>query len=146
MSASNPAATQFARNLRRARKDRNWSQSDLARNVWGEMVDKRGYTVARNRDLVSSYERGRYLPKAETLAEIALALGMTVQELLPPVQETASIVGEAPGALVTIQHTGETYARLNICTVVPLAVALKVIECLNEANAARPDATAANAR
>jgi ribosome-binding protein aMBF1 (putative translation factor) len=53
---------QFADQLYAARIAKGWSQSELARQVWGELTTKAGRKVARNRDRISTYEKGKSWP------------------------------------------------------------------------------------
>lgn len=79
------ALSNFPKNLKKLRQDRGWSQSDLAREIWGTTKDGRGYDVARNRDRISVYEKGTSVPTEDHLREIATVLGVSPQELAPDV-------------------------------------------------------------
>lgn len=128
MSASPNQVRLFARNLRRLRESKGWSQSDLARKVWGTTVDQRGYTVARNRDLISSYERAVYLPKSLTIDKIANILGVPASTLLPDTADSNERLNE-PFDLVPGKAN---LARLEITALVSIATALKVLQCLED--------------
>src|SRR4051812_8333081 len=41
---------QFGQTVLRAMLQKGWNQSDLAKAMWGTIVDSRGYKVAKNRD------------------------------------------------------------------------------------------------
>lgn len=56
--------------LARIRRDRGFSQADLA--------EKLGVTQAN----VSDYERGRYVPNADTIVQLAQILGVSADQLL----------------------------------------------------------------
>lgn len=71
----------FSEKLIELMKKRKMSKSDLARAIWGEVVDYRGYKVAKNRDRIGHYLSGRSLPEKENMAKIAKTLGTTVAEL-----------------------------------------------------------------
>lgn len=74
MKRRNPAHTkrQLARNLRRLRLERSWSQDDLA-------------DAAKVRQaLVSALEVATANPTLESLDKIAAALGVEVADLLAP--------------------------------------------------------------
>lgn len=55
--------------------------SDLARAVWGSRDDKRGYSVAINRDRIGRYLDGTSYPEPENLKRLADALGIPVESL-----------------------------------------------------------------
>jgi len=73
----------FASRLAYFREARGWSQSDLAREVWGEIETKAGRRVAKNRDMISTYEMGKSWPDPHNLIKIAAALEVDVEELAP---------------------------------------------------------------
>jgi transcriptional regulator with XRE-family HTH domain len=77
----------FARRLRAAMNKKGFSDSDLARLVWGETEDNKGYKVARNRDRIGVYLKGKGFPKPKTLAAISEHLGLTTEELAPEIME-----------------------------------------------------------
>ena len=80
----------FGKKLLDSIRDANMNQSDLARRL--------GLT----KDAVSSYVRGRCLPKPETLALICSELGVTEEDLLPrrfdsaPTTERIKLVSMGP--------------------------------------------------
>jgi transcriptional regulator with XRE-family HTH domain len=111
----------FARRLHAALTKSGMSQSDLARAVWGRGIDPRGYNVAKNRDRIVHYLRGRALPSSDTLQKMAEALGMDPDELLPPA--AAIIDAENPSFSITV--VGDK-ALLTVNKLVPLDVALQV--------------------
>ena len=75
----------FASRLQHFRTEKGWSQSDLAREVWGEITTKAGRTVAANRDRISTYELAKSWPDPHNLIKIAAALGVPPEELAPSV-------------------------------------------------------------
>lgn len=77
---SSPLAQQFGERLRQLREQRFLSQRDLAKAV--------GIEVAQ----ISRYERGLYMPSAETLVDLARVLRVGVGRLL---------VGEDEGSPIT---------------------------------------------
>ena len=72
----------FAKRLAQFRIAKNLSQSDLARAVWGEMSTTTGRKAARNRDRISSYEKGKGWPDPANLLKIANILGVNPGELI----------------------------------------------------------------
>lgn len=68
--ATSSLSATFARQLRDARRARGWTQADLAERV--------GIAV----EVCGRLERGRALPRADTLVRLAVALGVSVDALL----------------------------------------------------------------
>ena len=62
-------------------KREGMSASDLARQVWGPKIDKRGYSVARNRDRISHYLAGTSYPEPQNLQIICKVLNAPLEEL-----------------------------------------------------------------
>lgn len=127
---------QFARRLHQLMTDRGWSNSDLARKVWGETVDKKGYTVAKNRDRVGVYLRGEGLPEPATLGKMAEAFGMSKEELAPDLT-AAAVDREKPeiGFTMVQGHTDRVHLQIN--TLVPLSVATQIVALIEQAKAAK---------
>jgi len=121
----------FARRLHELMVAKGFSQSDLAREVWGKVTDARGYPVAQNRDLISSYLKGRSVPGPGNMEKIAETLGVTVTELAP--DATAAAVDRAHPAVsmsMVAGHADKTHLQVN--QLVPLDVAAKIIALLSE--------------
>lgn len=57
------------------------SASELARQIWGSTTDKRGYSVARNRDRIGHYLNATSYPEPANLDAMAQALGVPVEAL-----------------------------------------------------------------
>jgi len=120
----------FKQRLYLVRRDKGWSQSELARRVWGEMEDKRGYMVAKNRDRISAYESGRSVPERSNLDAIAEALGMSVAELAPDlVLSKPHTLGNDPSG-VSVKMVPGGKAHLRVDCVVSAATAMAVAEML----------------
>jgi len=121
----------FKQRLYQARRDKGWSQSELARRVWGEVEDARGYMVAKNRDRISAYESGRAVPERANLDAIATALGMALPELAPDlVLQKPNTLGTSPaGVHIKMVSGGMTHLRVDV--VLPTKVALAVAELIN---------------
>ena len=71
----------LAVNLKYLRAMHGWSQSELARRVWGSIPTKTGRLVAKNRDRISVYEKGKSQPRQRHLEAIATALGVRADDL-----------------------------------------------------------------
>jgi transcriptional regulator with XRE-family HTH domain len=76
---------QFASRLQHLRSLKGWSQSDLAREVWGETTNREGRKVARNRDRISAYEMGKSWPDPHNLMKLVKALDTTPEYLAPSI-------------------------------------------------------------
>ena len=125
-------ATKFQHNLKELRTNKGLSQSDLARLIWGTQTDARGYEVARNRDRISAYERGRASPEEVNLAKIAEALGVSVSELAP---ELSGQRGRSAPATVTMRVLEGGNVHLEVNTITTLAIASQVIAALSAGEA-----------
>jgi transcriptional regulator with XRE-family HTH domain len=112
-----------------AREAKGWSQSDLARVIWGLITSTRGYPVARNRDRISVYERGLSSPNGLHLKQLAAALGVAPADLLD-----GPAVGPSPTFLITQAPTEPGKARLQVDMVVPFTVAAAIGKKLGKPN------------
>lgn len=116
---------QFARRLHAAMVNKGLSNSDLARAVWGETTDTKGYKVARNRDRIAVYLKGAGMPEAGTLHKLAEVLGVPKEQLAPSV--TAAVVDrERPEFAMTMVpgQSGRVHLQMNM--LVPLTLAVEV--------------------
>lgn len=117
--------TKFSENLRAARVERGLSASDLARLIWGETVDKNGYTVAKHRDRISVWENGRGVPEPANLQKVSDVLGIPVEELAPDLAMKA--VERAPPEIsFQMVHGGENLVLLRINTLTSLETAVAI--------------------
>ncbi len=121
----------FARNLYDARVEKGWSQSELAREVWGSTTDKRGYSVARNRDRISQYEMGNTQPTGMNLIKIAKALGKDPADLAPGFV-AARVDREHPALAMHMVEGKPNQVHLQVNMLTSLALASKVIAMLSE--------------
>lgn len=123
---------EFARRLHDARVAKGLSQSDLARAIWGEAKDARGYSVARNRERISAYERGASLPEPANLRKIAEVLGVDHMDLAPTI--TASTIDrEKPAMSMTMVEGHTDRVHLQVNTITTLEVASRVIALIADA-------------
>jgi len=102
----------FSERLRQERENKGLSQSELARLVWGETVDKRGYTVAKNRDRVSAYEGNRAKPTDKNLTALANVLGIDEAELAPEIVSGRAFREPTP-AIEMRTVEGGTFIKVN---------------------------------
>ena len=125
----------FPDRLYQARRMLDMTQSDLARRVWGETVNRDGYTVARNRDRVSAYEKGKAVPERENLEKLAEALGVEPVDLAP--EQAAAVAGAQanPAFRLTVVDPARGLAHLRLDVVVPFRTASRVAEILAEGGA-----------
>lgn len=112
--------TEFGRRLKSLMLEKGWNQSDLARHA------------DMGRDNVSGYINGKYLPNAKHLHRLAHALNVSGQTLLPseeempvaPREEEYLEMRQIPG------RSGRVSLRIN--KVVPMPLAIKVIEMIEQ--------------
>ena len=125
----------FARRLHQLMVQKNLSQSDLAKKIWGTRTDKRGYQVARNRDRISVYLKGNTIPDTKSIARIADALGVPAAELAPDI--TASTVEkENPELAMTVVSGHEDKCHLRVNMLIDLRTAAEVVALLTKAKEA----------
>lgn len=128
---------QFARRLYDLMTARNWSQSDLAREAFGTTTDYRGYKVAKNRDRISAYLRGKAIPDPKNLNLLAKAFGITPEELAPDLAATA-IERENPEMAMTMVSGHPDKVLLRINKLVPLPIAVRVLSLISDSEASPP--------
>jgi transcriptional regulator with XRE-family HTH domain len=121
----------FARRLHELRVQKGMTQSDLAREIWGETTDVRGNVVARNRDRISQYEKGQSFPDPHNLEKLAKALGITADELAPDIT-AAAIDREDPAVQLTAiaGHPNQVYLKVN--TLTSIRIASQIIALLTD--------------
>lgn len=118
----------FARRLHDALLEKGMSQSDLARAVWGTTEDPRGFEVAKNRDRVSQYLKGRSLPDRENAQKIASVLGIEVDDLVPP--RGSSIDDEKPEVSMKALAGHSDKVRLTVNKTISFGLAAQIIALL----------------
>jgi transcriptional regulator with XRE-family HTH domain len=122
---------EFARRLHLEMQKRQWSQSDLARAAFGSRKDRRGYNVAKGRDRISVYLRGKQRPEPKHLASIAAALSMKPEELAPGLHVTG--INQVHPAVRMYSVEGQIdMSHLVVDMVMPMAVAAKIVSILAE--------------
>lgn len=128
----------FAARLEQKMKAKGLTQSELARQIWGSTKDGRGYSVARNRDRISSYLAGAGMPEPENLKKLADALDCTVEDLIGA---EAAAAGrplrrqhiDVQMALVSPHAAGEPpMMQVQINMVLPLRKAMQMLQIIEE--------------
>jgi transcriptional regulator with XRE-family HTH domain len=109
-----------------------WNQSELSRRATEHLPkpakgQAQGHSLGRDR--ISSYIRGKYLPRPEALEAIAKALGCKPSDLLPP--ETVPSVAEE-GPLLEMRSIDGQRVALRINRVVSMATATKIFALLEQ--------------
>lgn len=111
--------------LKAAREAKGWSQTDLARAIWGSIANRKGYLVARNRDRISCYENGKSLPNARHLKQMCDALGVPPPDLGPERRPPP------PKFLMTESaKPGNAFVQINMD--MPYSIAAAICERLGE--------------
>jgi transcriptional regulator with XRE-family HTH domain len=136
-----PEYRQFAETLKAAMTKLGITSSELARQIWGTMQDKRGYAVARNRDRIGHYLAGTSYPEDENLQKLADALGLPVETLAierPPGQAeppegaatprpASTAQGRASGlVLTTLPRDATSLARFQCDRMISPALAITI--------------------
>lgn len=94
---------EFAKRLYDKIMEKGWTQSEFAR--YSELA----------RDAISTYVRGRSLPRPQALSKMASVLGVRPEDLLPNYYEAASSKVEPTLELREIpSDEGYTWIRLNM--------------------------------
>lgn len=122
----------FARKLHDLMVQKGFSQSDLAKQIWGTTEDSRGYKVAKGRDRISQYVRGEAIPEPRNLQSIAKVLNVEVSELAPDLV-AATLDREAPELAMTAVSGHENKVHLQINTLIPFEIAAQIVGLINKA-------------
>lgn len=73
----------FAHRLHRRMEELGLTQAELARRAFGVVEGPSGTPIAKDRDKISLYLRGKGLPGAEKMRALATALQMPLEDLAP---------------------------------------------------------------
>jgi transcriptional regulator with XRE-family HTH domain len=118
----------FAKKLQAARTKKGWSQSDLARAVWGSHTNQRtGKVGAKNRDRISVYEAGKSFPDPHNLVKIADVLGVSPEALAPDI--TAATMERENPEVAIVAHGDKVHLKVN--KVISFDLASRVMALLN---------------
>jgi hypothetical protein len=148
-SKTHPEYQPFAEALRQAMIKGKLSASEVARRVWGETTDKRGYKVAKNRDRLGHYLAGTSYPEPSNLVLLAKAVDVPVETLKVerPEPNPGSRARVAGGDL-RLSPVAERpdKSRLQVDQIVDWRLAAKIYEMLKEAELHDLEAEIANQR
>lgn len=114
---------EFAKRLSAFLADRGWNQSELARRA-----DDLGASRV-SRDDISGYVRGQRLPGPGKERQIAAALGVALEELIP---SAPSVDRDRPDFEVRSAGNGAVWIKME--KRIPYATAVKVMELLQDAD------------
>ncbi len=120
----------FSKNLRNALLEKGFSQSDIARKMWGNTPTG----AAAGRDKVSTWVNGVALPNPGHLKELCDALGSEIEDLIPGGMHAAQSAETAP---LKLTMTGEGLAHLEVNADLPSEAAIKIYEIVRKVNEAR---------
>ena len=123
----------FASRLQYLRTEKGWSQSDLAREVWGEIETRAGRKVAKNRDRISTYEMGKSWPDPHNLMKIASVLGVPPEELAPDIT-AATVDRQNPEIALTAVAGHSDKVHLKVNKLVSMNIATLIMQLLDYAN------------
>jgi transcriptional regulator with XRE-family HTH domain len=123
----------FTRNIRTLREAMQISKSELARRIWGTVIDSRGYEVSRNRDRIGAWESGKAVPTPANLLLLAQVFKVTVAELAPDlVARNAPSSSNSALALQSVDgDPGKVILRINMT--LPMSVAFDIVKLLQDA-------------
>lgn len=126
-------AQSFAAVLGRKLMAKGWSQSDLAREIWGERTDEAtGRKSAAGRYNISNYVKGITLPSPALLKKMADALEMTPEELAPDV--AADVAERETPSLLVSQPAGRPDLMLvQMNLLLPTELAVRIMGIVSEA-------------
>jgi transcriptional regulator with XRE-family HTH domain len=126
-------AEAFGRRLAALMADKGWSQSDFAREVWGEIENsKTGHRSARGRDRVSAYVNGKSMPSPKLLAQMAKALDMTPEALAPDLAGAAA-PREKPAFTMIVPAGRPDMVHVTVDMLLPTDLAPELMALLNRA-------------
>lgn len=120
----------FRDRLQRLMREKDISQSDLARQIFGTTEEVRGeavYEVPKNRQTFSKYLSGKAYPSEETKRKLADALGVSFMELFPN-DDPAN----RPGSGITFKQINKRDALLDLHLELPVEKAMEVIRIVRE--------------
>ena len=122
---------EFGRRLQARMIALGWNQSELSRRATDYLPKAtkgqvQGHSLGRDR--ISSYIRGKYLPRPEALEAIAKALKCSPEDLLPA-EGVPSVIAEGPlMEIKSLDGSGRVAIRLN--RVVSQKTALQIMTLL----------------
>jgi len=124
---------EFANKLRNAMAERKMSASDLARAIWGDTTDSRGYKVAKNRDRIGAYLAGTGYPSKETLRKLCEVLGWSMADVPPATRSTAPrALAGASDFTFSMLADQPKLCSLYIRKILPTEVGLKIVHLVTE--------------
>lgn len=113
---------QFAARLQQIMDEKGLTRADVARLAFGTFVDERGYTVAKNRQMVGRWLNGTSAPKDTTRRKVADGLGVPLGALFPNDDPT-----QRPGSGVSLEPVDSKRSRLVLNVSLPTHLALDLI-------------------
>lgn len=120
----------FAEILAAAIEQKGWSQAETAREVTRHLPEGEHFSPVN----LHHYLQGRSLPRAKYREALAKALDLDDPPRIgrAPRRRRARPVAEEPNPTIRLQDMQEGQARLQVDQVVPWAVALRVLEILQQ--------------
>lgn len=128
-SGDDAVYAEFGRRLQARMIQLGWNQSELSRRATAYLPKPargqvQGHSLGRDR--ISSYIRGKYLPRPEALEAIAKALQCKPADLLPP----GGVPSVAEGPLMEMHSIDGLRVSIRLNRVVSQRVATKIMELL----------------
>jgi transcriptional regulator with XRE-family HTH domain len=131
------AAAEFSRKLQHLMNQREMSQSDLARLMWGQIEQASGYPAAKNRDRISKWLAGKRLPDGRSLEKLCQILECDASALAPSVV-TGNAEAQHPELRMTVIAGHRDLVHLTFNTVLPLEAAVQMIAIYKAHNTRGP--------
>ena len=104
----------FAKRLQQLMDAAELSQSDLAAKIWGRYTNEEGKHVARGRDRISVWVRGKNFPDIKNLAKLAKALNCKVPDLAPDAEMKAAHRGAVDWSVTKpVGASGKVYMQFS---------------------------------
>lgn len=129
-----PELIPFARALHAATQAKGMSNSDLAREIWGETKDSKGYAVARNRDRIAVYLAAKGAPEAATLHKMAEILEVPKGSLADEMM-TAVVDRTRREFSIDVIEGDARRVHIVVDTIMPLSIALDISKLYEKAKA-----------
>jgi transcriptional regulator with XRE-family HTH domain len=97
----------FAKRLKQLMDERELTQSELAAKIWGRYTNTEGKFVARGRDRISVWIRGKSFPDTANLTKLAKELDVKVSDLAPTALVKAAHHGAADWSITKPNGTDD---------------------------------------
>ena len=129
----------FARRLHKAMIPKGLSNSDLARALWEETKDNKGYMVAKNRYRIALYLRCEAFPSLPVFQKMTEVLEVQPEYLAPHLFSQGDDDGDDPSQTrfsMELVPGRPDLVHLQLSAVLPLATAAKISQLFSDVRGA----------